>query len=115
MSDAACSKRAPCGARFEVSDWKPHSKNKLQAFLNLSLPSGMTINGCGYHRKNDGRWIGLPNQKFTKADGSVSYTPIIEFTSDDARRRFQEQAIAAVDRYVAERKMTVGPRPEKCE
>ena len=26
--------------------------------------------------------------------------PVIEFTTDDARRRFQEQAIAAVDRYL---------------
>jgi hypothetical protein len=50
--------------------------------------------------KNDSRWIGMPSQKFTKADGSVSFTPVIEFTTDDARRRFQEQAIAAVDRHL---------------
>jgi hypothetical protein len=85
---------------FEVSNWKPYTKNTLQAFLSLTLPSGMTLHGCSYHRKNDSRWIGVPGQKFTKADGSVSYTPIIEFTSDDANRRFKEQAIAAVDRYL---------------
>jgi hypothetical protein len=88
------------GVRFEVSNWKPRTKNTLQAFLSLSLPSGMTLHGCSYHKKHDSRWIGVPGQKFTKADGAVGYSPIIEFTSDDARRRFQEQAIEAVDRYL---------------
>ena len=104
MSDAAAARPATLAGRlgFEVSNWKPYLKNTLQAFLSLTLPSGMTLNGCSYHRKNDSRWIGVPSQKFTKADGSVSYTPIVEFTSDDAHRRFQEQAIAAVDRYLNE-------------
>jgi hypothetical protein len=57
---------------FEVSNWKPYTKNTLQAFLSLTLPSGMTLHGCSYHRKNDSRWIGVPGQKFTKADGSVT-------------------------------------------
>jgi hypothetical protein len=85
---------------FEVSNWKPYTKNTLQAFLSLSLPSGMTLHGCSYHRKNDARWIGVPSQKFTKADGSVRYSPIVEFVEDDAYRRFQEQAIAAVERHL---------------
>jgi hypothetical protein len=85
---------------FKVSNWKPYTKNTLQAFLSLTLPSGLTLHGCSYHRKNDARWIGVPSQKFTKADGSVIYSPIVEFVADDAYRRFQKQAIAAVDKHL---------------
>jgi len=102
MSDAPRSSRVT-GANqvgFDVSNWRPYTKNTLQAYLSLVLPSGMTLHGCSYHKNNDSRWIGLPGQKFTKGDGSVGYTPIIEFNSDDARRRFQEQALAAVDRHL---------------
>jgi len=100
MSDAARSRSTAHATEFEVSNWRPHPKNTLQAFLNLSLPSGMILNGCSYHRKNASRWIGVPSQKFIKEDGSASYSPIIDFTSDDAYRRFQEQAVAAVDMYL---------------
>src|SRR5882672_8953873 len=84
---------------FEISGWNPYTKNTLQGFFTLTMPSGMVLHGCTFHRKNDSRWIGVPSQKFTKADGSVGYTPIVEFATDDAQRRFQEQAVAAVDRY----------------
>ena len=100
MSETADASSATGRVGFEVLDWKSHEKNTLQAFLSLSLRSGMILHGCSYHRRNDSRWVGVPGQKFTKADGSVGYTPIVEFTTDDAHRRFQEQAIAAVDRYL---------------
>jgi hypothetical protein len=106
MIAAANARLAACAARrvgFEVSNWKPYTKNTLQAFLSLTLPSGMTLHGCSYHKSDDSRWIHVPSQKFTKAEASVSYSPIIEFTSDDAHRRFQEQAIAAVDQYLGAR------------
>jgi hypothetical protein len=86
--------------RFEVANWKPRTKNTLHAFFNLTMPSGMTLHRCSYHRKNDSRWVGVPSQKFTKEDGSAGYTPVVEFTTDDAHRRFQELAIAAVDRHL---------------
>ena len=100
MSDTVGASGATGRIGLEVLDWKAHEKNTLQAFLSLSLPSGMILHGCSYHRRNDSRWIGVPSNKFTKADGSVSYTPIVEFTTDDAHRRFQQQAIACVDRYL---------------
>jgi len=43
----------------------------------------------------------LPTQKYQKEGGALSYTRIIEFTSDDAHRRFQEQAIDAIDRHLS--------------
>ena len=101
MGDAVNPKLAGC-ARFEVSNWKRYAKDTVPAFLSFILSSRMTLYGCRCHRKNDSRWIGVPSQKFTKPDGSVGYTPVVEFTTDDAHRRCQEQAIAAVDRYLDE-------------
>jgi len=39
-----------------------------------------------------------PARQFTKPDGSVSYSPLIEFVSDEDRRRFQIAALGALDR-----------------
>ena len=100
MSETVGASGAAGRVGFEVSHWKPNTKNTLQAFFTLTMPSGMVLHGCTYHQKNDSRWIGVPSQKFTKQDGSVGYTPVVEFTTDAAHQRFHEQAIAAVDRYL---------------
>ena len=82
-----------------ISNWKAHEKNTLRAFLSLTLPSGIILHNCALHEKNGKRWIGLPSRQYTKDDGAVSYSPLIEFTNDDARRRFQAAALEAVDRF----------------
>ena len=70
MSDAPNTKHVETGRTgSEVSNWKPYTKNTLQLFLSLFLPSKLTLRGCNDHRKDDGR------------------------------PRFQERAIAAVDRH----------------
>jgi hypothetical protein len=82
-------------------DWiKEKAKDLGCSVRDLSAPLGMTLHGCSHNRVNGSRCSGFPNKKLTKADASVSYTPTIEFISDDALRRFQELAIAAVDRYL---------------
>ncbi len=85
---------------FEISNWKPHSKNTLVGFLSLTLPSGMVLHDCTFHEKADSRWIGLPSKRFEK-DGATTYSPLIEFSAKEARQRFQEQAVAAVERFLA--------------
>ena len=86
---------------FMVSDWRPFAKNTLLGFLSLTTPSGLILNGCTYHAKGTAKWIGMPAQKFTKEDGSVSYTPILDFNSKSARDRFQSAAVRAVERFLA--------------
>lgn len=85
-----------------VTDWKAHKTNTLQGFLSLTLPSGLVIHNCGLHQKGTARWIGLPSRQFRKGDGSTGYSPIIEFATKDAQRRFQAAALEAVDRYASE-------------
>jgi hypothetical protein len=85
------------GRTMSVSEWRPYVKNTLQGFFTLTLPSGLVIHGCTFHTKGDSRWVGLPAQKIVKEDATSSYTPIIEFTTREAKDRFQAAALAAVD------------------
>jgi len=82
-----------------VSNWKDYPKNTLRGFLSLTLPSGLVIHNCCLHEKGGARWIGLPSQRYNKPDGSVAYTPVVEFASMDARQRFQRAALEAADRH----------------
>jgi hypothetical protein len=84
-------------ANFRISNWKPFEKNTLRGFFTLTLPSGMVLHQCSYFVKGDSRWIGLPSQKFAKKDGSVTYTPMVEFTSREVADKFRDQAVAALD------------------
>ena len=86
-----------------ASNFKPFAKNTLVGFITLTLPSGLMIHGCTIHRKNDSRWISLPAREYTKEDNTKSWVPIIEFATDDARKRFQAEAIKAVEPLLGER------------
>jgi hypothetical protein len=83
-----------------VTNWKAYEKNTLRAFLSLTLPSGIVIHNCALHEKDGARWIGLPSRQYSKPDGSIGYSLVVEFTDDDTRRRFQAAALAAVDRFM---------------
>jgi DNA-binding cell septation regulator SpoVG len=101
-------KAKPAGAsgghrEIQISDWKAFQKNTLQGFLSLTLPSGLVIHNCTLHQKDGSRWIGLPARQYAKDDGTTSYTPLVEFSTKDARQRFQTAALEALDRYTGGR------------
>lgn len=99
-------KAKPAGAdgghrELSVTNWKACEKNTLRGFFSINLPSGLTINNCALHQKKEAsKWIGLPSRRYRKDDGSTGYSPVIEFSNDDARWRFQAAALAAVDRFM---------------
>ena len=86
-----------------VSDWCPLRKaDSLQGFLTLTLPSGIVIHDCTWHKRDDGAcWIGLPAWQYQKADGSTAWARIVDFADCEAQRRFQKFAKEAVERYFA--------------
>jgi hypothetical protein len=90
-------------AGFVVSNWRPYVRNTLVGFCSIELPSGMVIHECAFHRKADDRWLSLPAGKFEKSDGVTTWVPLVEFSSKEAKRRFQEQALAAIDRFLGGR------------
>lgn len=89
----------PAGPQqFIASDWKPFEKNTLRGFCTITLPSGLVIKDCSYHRYEDGRrWVSMPGKPYTGKNGAVTYTNILDFTSKEAKAKFQQMALEAVD------------------
>jgi hypothetical protein len=85
------------GRDFIVSNWKSFEKNTLRGFFSVTLPSGLTIHNCSLHVKGPSRWVGLPSTKFTKKDGSVSYSAVVEIVDRERADEFRDAVIAALD------------------
>lgn len=91
---------------IRASNWRRVSRNTLQGFVRLHLPSGLVLNEVSVHRRGDKRWVGLPARALVERDstvkrdpntGKIVYQPIIEISSKARREAFQAQALAAVD------------------
>jgi DNA-binding cell septation regulator SpoVG len=65
--------------------------------VTLTLPSGLIIHDVTVHTKNNAKWVSMPAREWVKTDGSKSWVPIIEFVDADARERFRDAAIAALE------------------
>jgi hypothetical protein len=83
-----------------------YRKNTLLGFADLELTSvGVVLHDCPWHRHPNGKeWIGFAARPYETASGERSWQPIIEFAegAGEARRHFQEQALAAIHAVVAE-------------
>jgi hypothetical protein len=93
-----------------ASDLREHVSGTLRAFVKLTLsPSGLKLSDCTYHEREDRRWIGLPGKPQLDSDGRVCkdpatgktlHTPLVEIVGKAERERFQQAALAAVDRLL---------------
>jgi len=100
---------------FVVSEWRECRKgDSLRGFLTLTLPSGMTLHDCSYHRREDGAsWIGMPARQYTKQDGTTAWFRLVDFSDKDGHARFQKLAREAIDRYLAQNDRETAPLPRK--
>jgi hypothetical protein len=98
---AAGQNKTHTNGEFAITNWRPFERNTLKAFLTVTTPSGLMLNGCAYHVKEGSRWVGMPAEKFTKADGTTGWKPTVEFTGKAARDKFQAEAVRAVERFLA--------------
>jgi hypothetical protein len=90
--------RAPkSAADFIATDWKPLRKNTLQGFCTITLPSGLRIKECSFHERDGKRWVGLPGRPWQKPDGATGYVSFLDFSNNQAKDRFQQFALAAID------------------
>lgn len=85
---------------FVVKSWRKLEKSSLRGFCSIELPSKMIIHNVAFHERDGSSWVSLPSEKYQKPGGETAYKPIIEFGSTEAKRKFQEQATAAVAQYL---------------
>jgi DNA-binding cell septation regulator SpoVG len=89
------------GRGFAVREWRPHVKNTLVGFASIELPSGLVIHGICLHQKGDSRWVSMPARQYEKGS-EKTWAPLVEFTTKDAREKFQRCVLEAIDIYLAE-------------
>jgi hypothetical protein len=82
---------------FVAKDWKPFTKKTLRGFVTIVLPSGLKIKNVSFHERDGKQRIGLPGKPYTKQDGSTTYVSIIDFETNEARYRFQDLALEAIN------------------
>jgi DNA-binding cell septation regulator SpoVG len=80
-------------------------------FLSIELSSGLIINGAKLMIGQAGKhWIALPAERQVDRDGNPkldangrqAWSPIVEFRDRDARDRFNELVLAALQRQQPE-------------
>ena len=91
-----------------ASDWREVVKNSLQGFCVLTLsPSGIVLRDCSLHERDGKRWIRLPGRpqldsegrhRKDPATGKALWLPVVEIKGKAERERFQNTALAAVDK-----------------
>jgi hypothetical protein len=96
-----------------ASDWRPVTKNSLAGFCTLELnPSGLILRDCSLHERPEGRrWVALPAKpvldssgmhRKDPATGKPLWLPVVEIKGKAERQRFQNAALAAIDKLRGE-------------
>lgn len=81
---------SPHVPQARIIAFKAFEKNTLKGFFDVQLASGMILCGCTLHEKNNRFWIGLPGKPYAAADGTQSWTRIIDFRDAKTHHKFQE-------------------------
>ncbi len=83
----------------EIVEFRPFSKNTLQGFLTVRVPSGWEIRDITMHEKNGRRWISMPARPFKKEDGTESWMPVIKLPDPKRWEAFQAAVLKAMEDY----------------
>jgi hypothetical protein len=99
------------GRPMIASGWRACERGALRGFVDLQMPSGLLLHGCTLMQLGERRWIGLPARPQLHRDGSPvvdpkthkpAWAPTVEIRDRAVRVRFQQAALAAIDRLLAE-------------
>jgi len=77
-----------------ATNFRRFEKNTLKGFFDLELPSGLVLCGCSLHFR-ERLWVGFPGRPYKYQDGNETWAKIVDFSSKEARDRFQDLALAA--------------------
>jgi hypothetical protein len=102
----------PRAAAIVATDWRaPENRGSVRGFVTLWLPSGLVLRDCTFHQQGERRWIGLPGKpqidaagrhRVDPTTGKRLYLPVVEIPDWRVRARFQEEALLAIARLLAD-------------
>ena len=78
---------------FVITNHKPMRKGTLIGFFDLEMPSGLIVRGAMLFEKNNKRWCAFPSKEWVKADGTKSYSPLLEFADRSISDKFQAAVV----------------------
>lgn len=81
---------------MKIHNYKTIGKGNLKASFSLTLTSGLVIHDVALFEKNGSRWIGMPRQRFSDANGNTTFTLIVDFTSREVAERFRDEVVSAL-------------------
>jgi hypothetical protein len=81
----------------KITNWKPLAKGSLLGFFDVELPSGLIMRRCSLCHKDGKRWVNPPQAQWTRNDGTITYSKLVEFRDRPTEVRFHEQALRAFD------------------
>src|SRR5580704_12907004 len=92
---------APSSIAVRIEEVKVYEKRTLKAFLDFTFTDiGVRINGVMLHEKDGKRWVGMPAREYQSNEGRA-WSPIVDFSSKEARAAISNSVLAAYDRYSA--------------
>ena len=102
----------PRASAIVATDWRaPENRGSLRGFRTLRLPSRLVLRDCTFHQQGERQWIGLPGKPQIDAEGRHRidpttgkrlYLPVVDIPDWRARARFQEAALIAIARLLAD-------------
>lgn len=92
---------------MRCTEWRTYRRNTLLGFATLQQASGLIISDASLHGKNGKSWVSPPAKPKidgngvalrNRETGKVDYVPVVGFASDQLRRNWSDQAVAAIRR-----------------
>jgi hypothetical protein len=84
-----------------ITGWRAYEKNTLKGFFSVQLASGLILRDLTLHVRGGARWVGMPAREWTDHAGVRQFAAIVEFKDRTTANRFRDEALAALDAYLA--------------
>ncbi len=87
---------------LEVKNINAINKGSLLATCDVRIvPWTITLHEVKIFEKGANRWIGLPAKELTTSTGEKKYVELISFDNENAKNRFRNQIMGAIDKFLA--------------
>lgn len=99
MNDVTLATPASASRPCKLAEWKrwPVETTTLRGHAVIDF-SGWCVAHIPVGRRNDSTlWVGTPSMPAGERDGKKIYTPLITFSSPEAKHRWQRMVLTALD------------------